>query len=54
MIGDPDAVTRQLEFLHRTLGFEEFFIWLNQGLSPHDQVLDTLELFATKVMPRLG
>ena len=34
------------------LRFEEFFIWLNQGLSPHEQGLDTIRLFADTVMPR--
>jgi alkanesulfonate monooxygenase SsuD/methylene tetrahydromethanopterin reductase-like flavin-dependent oxidoreductase (luciferase family) len=53
VIGDPDTVSRQLEALHGALHFEEFFIWLNQGLSPHEQVLANLELFAQKVMPRL-
>ncbi len=52
LIGDPDTISRQLETLQTALRFEEFFIWLNQGLSPHAQVLENLELFATKVMPR--
>lgn len=52
VIGDPDTVSRQLDMLQKALSFEEFFIWLNQGLSPHEQVLDNLQLFATKVMPR--
>jgi alkanesulfonate monooxygenase SsuD/methylene tetrahydromethanopterin reductase-like flavin-dependent oxidoreductase (luciferase family) len=54
VIGDPDAVSRQLEALHEALRFEEFFIWLNQGLSPHAEVLDNLALFAAKVMPRFA
>jgi len=52
-IGDPDTITRHLETLQQALHFDEFFIWLNQGLSPHEQVLDNLEFFAAKVMPRL-
>jgi alkanesulfonate monooxygenase SsuD/methylene tetrahydromethanopterin reductase-like flavin-dependent oxidoreductase (luciferase family) len=53
VIGDPDTVTRRLESLGEALHFDEFFIWLNQGLSPHARVMENLELFATKVMPRL-
>jgi alkanesulfonate monooxygenase SsuD/methylene tetrahydromethanopterin reductase-like flavin-dependent oxidoreductase (luciferase family) len=52
LIGDPDAISRQLETLERALHFDEFFIWLNQGLSPHEQVLENLHLFAATVMPR--
>jgi len=52
LIGDPDTISRTLETLHRALNFEEFFIWLNQGLAPHERVLENLELFAAKVIPR--
>jgi alkanesulfonate monooxygenase SsuD/methylene tetrahydromethanopterin reductase-like flavin-dependent oxidoreductase (luciferase family) len=52
LIGDPDSISHRLETLHRALSFDEFFIWLNQGLAPHSAVLDSLELFAARVMPR--
>jgi alkanesulfonate monooxygenase SsuD/methylene tetrahydromethanopterin reductase-like flavin-dependent oxidoreductase (luciferase family) len=54
LIGDPDSVSRTLETLHRALKFDEFFIWLNQGLPPHAEVLENLELFAAKVIPRFA
>jgi len=54
LIGDPDSISRQLEALEQALNFDEFFIWLNQGLSPHAQVLENLELLAAKVMPRFS
>jgi alkanesulfonate monooxygenase SsuD/methylene tetrahydromethanopterin reductase-like flavin-dependent oxidoreductase (luciferase family) len=54
LVGDPDTISRQIETLHRALNFDEFFIWLNQGLAPHVHVLDNLELFASKVIPRFS
>ena len=54
LVGNPDSISRELEALQRALCFDEFFIWLNQGLSPQAQVLGNLELFAAKVMPRFA
>lgn len=54
LVGTPDSVSAQLETLHRALGFDEVFLWLNQGLSPIDDVLRGLTLFAEQVLPRFG
>ena len=52
LVGDPDTISRKIEFALNRLGTDELFFLLGDGLLSHDIVTHTLETFATKVMPR--
>ncbi|HLW69464.1 MAG TPA: LLM class flavin-dependent oxidoreductase [Candidatus Binataceae bacterium] len=54
LVGSVDTVTRQLERLVKRLPIRWIFAWIYNGLMPHDRVLKTLELFWTKVLPRVA
>lgn len=51
LVGHPDEVSRTIEKAIR-IGTDEMFFLIGDGLFPRDTILRTLELFATKVMPR--
>jgi alkanesulfonate monooxygenase SsuD/methylene tetrahydromethanopterin reductase-like flavin-dependent oxidoreductase (luciferase family) len=54
LVGSVDTVTRQLERLITRLPIRWIFAWMYNGLMPHDRLLKTLELFWTKVLPRVA
>jgi len=54
LVGSADTVTRQLERLLERLPIRWLFAWMYNGLLPHAVLMRTIELFATKVLPRLG
>jgi natural product biosynthesis luciferase-like monooxygenase protein len=51
VIGDPDQVIRRIENMNDTLGIDEFVAFVNFGGMPHEFTLQSIELFATRVMP---
>ena len=52
LIGDADTVSRMIEEASQHVKFNEIFLLFGQGLLERDKCLKTLELCATKVMPR--
>lgn len=52
LIGDADTVSRAIEQACKHIKFNEAFFLFGQGVLERDKCLKTLELFATKVMPR--
>jgi alkanesulfonate monooxygenase SsuD/methylene tetrahydromethanopterin reductase-like flavin-dependent oxidoreductase (luciferase family) len=54
LVGSPDTITRKLEAARARFAPHECFLLLPQGLQPANQVCDSLELFARKVMPRVS
>jgi alkanesulfonate monooxygenase SsuD/methylene tetrahydromethanopterin reductase-like flavin-dependent oxidoreductase (luciferase family) len=52
LVGSPDTVTRQLGRLHARLPVRWLFAWTYNGLVPHDALMRSLELFATRVLSR--
>ena len=52
LVGSPDTVTRQIEAAKDAFDPTELFFLFPQGLHEPDQILTSLDLFATKVMPR--
>jgi alkanesulfonate monooxygenase SsuD/methylene tetrahydromethanopterin reductase-like flavin-dependent oxidoreductase (luciferase family) len=54
LVGTPDTVSAQIETLHAALAFDEVFLWINQGLTPIDDVMRGIELFAERVIPRFS
>ena len=54
LVGSPDTVSRRIEEAQKTFGPTEAFLLIPQGLHDRSQILTSLELFATKVMPRFA
>ena len=54
LVGSPDTVSRRIEEVQKTFGPTEAFLLIPQGLHDRSQILTSLELFATKVMPRFA
>jgi alkanesulfonate monooxygenase SsuD/methylene tetrahydromethanopterin reductase-like flavin-dependent oxidoreductase (luciferase family) len=54
LIGDPDSISRRIEEASRAIPIKECFLLIPQGIHERDQILTSLELFATKVMPRFA
>jgi alkanesulfonate monooxygenase SsuD/methylene tetrahydromethanopterin reductase-like flavin-dependent oxidoreductase (luciferase family) len=54
LIGDPDTISRRIEEAAHTIPINECFLLIPQGLHDRGQILTSLELFATKVMPRFA
>ena len=54
LVGTVDTVTRSLEALKRKLPVNWIFGWMHNSLVPHAKLMRSLELFHTKVLPRLG
>jgi len=52
LVGSVDTVTRQLERLSGRLPVRWLFAWTYNGLIPKAQLLRSIELFATRVLPR--
>jgi alkanesulfonate monooxygenase SsuD/methylene tetrahydromethanopterin reductase-like flavin-dependent oxidoreductase (luciferase family) len=53
LVGTVDTVTRQLERMLKRLPIRWLFAWMYNSLMPHDRLMRTIELFATKVLPRV-
>src|ERR1700730_12928294 len=54
LVGTVDTVTRQVERLLKRLPVSWIFAWMYNGLMAHDRLMKTIELFATKVLPRVA
>jgi alkanesulfonate monooxygenase SsuD/methylene tetrahydromethanopterin reductase-like flavin-dependent oxidoreductase (luciferase family) len=53
-VGSVDTVTRQIELMAKRLPVRWVFAWIYASLLPHDRVMKTIELFWTKVLPRIA
>lgn len=53
LAGSVDTVTRSLERLCADTPVRWLFAWTYNGLTPHPKIMRSLELFATKVLPRV-
>ncbi|MEM7098826.1 MAG: LLM class flavin-dependent oxidoreductase [Pseudomonadota bacterium] len=54
LVGSPDTLNRKIEAVSKSVPIKEAFLLFPQGLHDQDQVLDSLDLFARKVMPNHG
>ncbi|HLZ72104.1 MAG TPA: LLM class flavin-dependent oxidoreductase [Dehalococcoidia bacterium] len=54
LVGSPDTVSRQLERLQADTPVNWVFAWMYNGLVPHAKLLRSMELYATKVLPRFS
>jgi alkanesulfonate monooxygenase SsuD/methylene tetrahydromethanopterin reductase-like flavin-dependent oxidoreductase (luciferase family) len=53
LVGTLDTVTRSLEALKRKLPVQWIFGWTHNTLVPHGKLMRSIELFHTKVLPRV-
>lgn len=54
LVGTPDTVSRQMEQVLAHGPVDYLFAWTYNALIPHDKLLRSLELFATKVLPNFS
>jgi len=54
LVGSPDTVSRQLERLLSDTPVNWVFAWMYNGLVPHETIKRSIELYATKVLPRFA
>jgi alkanesulfonate monooxygenase SsuD/methylene tetrahydromethanopterin reductase-like flavin-dependent oxidoreductase (luciferase family) len=54
LAGTVDTVTRQMERMLAATPVQWLFAWQYNGLVPHAKLMRSLELFATKVLPRFA
>src|SRR5579875_370266 len=54
LVGSVDSVTRQLERLLARLPITRLFAWMYSGLMSEAQIRRTIELFRTRVLPRVA
>jgi len=54
LVGSPDTLSRRIEEAAGRIPIKECFLLIPQGLAGRDQILRSLELFATKVLPRFA
>ncbi|MUT66480.1 LLM class flavin-dependent oxidoreductase [Paenibacillus sp. NEAU-GSW1] len=50
-VGDPEYVAEKILLLRKNLGVTRFFLHVNVGTMPHEEVLRAIELLGTKVAP---
>ncbi len=50
-IGTPDEIVEKVLLQHRIFGHERFLMMMTIGSIPHDKVMRSIELYATKVAP---
>ncbi len=51
LVGSPDTLNQRIEEISKAVPIKEAFLLIPQGLHPPEQLLDSLDLFARKVMP---
>ena len=54
LVGTVDTVSRQLEVLLERLPTQWVFAWTYNGLIPHVKLMNSIERFQTKVLPRVS
>jgi probable LLM family oxidoreductase len=52
-VGSPETVARKIAETARTLGLSRFDLKYSNGAMPHDQMMRSIELLGTQVVPRV-
>ena len=52
-VGSPETVARKIAATVRTLGLARFDMKYSNGTLPHDRLLNSIELYANSVVPRV-
>ena len=51
LVGDPDEVTEKILLQHEFFDMQRYLLQFSVGTVPHKQMLESIELFGTKVAP---
>ncbi len=51
LVGSPDTLNRQIEAVRKTVPIKDAFLLFPQGLHTPDEITESLDLFARKVIP---
>ncbi len=54
LVGSPDSLAREIEAAANAGPINECFLLIPQGLHTRDQIMRSLELFGTKVLPKFS
>ena len=54
LVGSPDTLNKRIEKVSKAVPVDEAFLLIPQGLHTPDQIKESLDLFARKVMPNFG
>ena len=54
LVGSPDTLNKRIDEISKAVPIKEAFLLIPQGLHTPEQLLGSLDLFATKVMPNHG
>lgn len=52
-VGSPETVAQKIAKTVRTLGIERFDLKFSNGTMPHEQLMSSIELYGTQVIPRV-
>jgi alkanesulfonate monooxygenase SsuD/methylene tetrahydromethanopterin reductase-like flavin-dependent oxidoreductase (luciferase family) len=51
LVGSPQQVIEKIQYQYELFGHSRFLAQMSLGAMPHDKILHSMELFATKVAP---
>jgi alkanesulfonate monooxygenase SsuD/methylene tetrahydromethanopterin reductase-like flavin-dependent oxidoreductase (luciferase family) len=54
LVGSPDTLNKRIEEISKAVPVDEAFLLIPQGLHTPEQIKESLDLFARKVMPNFG
>ena len=54
LVGSPDTLNKRIEEVSKAVPIDEAFLLIPQGLHTPEQITESLDLFARKVMPNWG
>ncbi|QQS11370.1 MAG: LLM class flavin-dependent oxidoreductase [Rhodospirillales bacterium] len=54
LVGSPDTIARRLDEVSKRIPLDECVLLIPQGIHDRDHILQSLELMATKVMPKFA
>jgi alkanesulfonate monooxygenase SsuD/methylene tetrahydromethanopterin reductase-like flavin-dependent oxidoreductase (luciferase family) len=54
LVGSPDTLNKRIEKISKAVPVDEAFLLIPQGLHTPEQIKESLDLFARKVMPNFG
>jgi alkanesulfonate monooxygenase SsuD/methylene tetrahydromethanopterin reductase-like flavin-dependent oxidoreductase (luciferase family) len=50
-VGTPDQIVEKILYQHELFGHDRYLMQMDHGAVPHEKVMHSIELFATKVAP---
>ena len=54
LVGSPDTLNKRIDAVSKAVPIDEAYLLIPQGLHTPNELKDSLDLFARKVMPNFG